>query len=106
LVDESNMIDCWRVLCEDVYSGRLSGREGLGVWISCHAAVMLITELSCKSDATDCRSLEKTLMQMLSTCSQHPCSVARLQEILPHIIDAMASDDLVFASASSMSIAM
>ena len=96
---EGTYAACTGQMYQDVYQGRLDGRHGVEVWISFHACWLLLYELAEGGDP-----LEKSLLHIASIVSQQQCSATRVEEILPHIMVGMDSDDMVLAATTTGSI--
>eukprot|EP01048_Picozoa_sp_COSAG05_P004418 COSAG05_NODE_237_length_13170_cov_25.700558_5_plen_1165_part_00 len=100
-VDSSEWTGTLGILTREVYSGDRKGGQGLDVWISFHGIYALfLAQLPLKFEGDDRRLLEGAISQLTTVFAQEHCSLARLDELMPHILDTVGGDDLVLASSA------
>eukprot|EP01048_Picozoa_sp_COSAG05_P017961 COSAG05_NODE_2544_length_2925_cov_2.423213_2_plen_719_part_01 len=100
----STFVRCVGRLYEDVYNGRLNGREGLGVWSSHAVQLFMLQEFLGKFASADRGPLEKAFSTVMSQVLTRKCSVARLQEMTPVLMDTIGSSDDMVVAACTLSL--
>eukprot|EP01048_Picozoa_sp_COSAG05_P004626 COSAG05_NODE_256_length_12752_cov_5.614795_5_plen_1061_part_00 len=87
---------------EEVYEGRVQGREGAELFVNLHACTHLCYEIGTKTSAIAARkSLEHSVVAAMTTCVTASCPKSRYQDLLPFFLECTRDNgDVVVASAA------
>eukprot|EP01048_Picozoa_sp_COSAG05_P005776 COSAG05_NODE_352_length_10911_cov_31.817139_7_plen_699_part_00 len=97
---ESVMTKCYVQISQELFDGRLQGREGVMVRVGMQAVATLVIEMACKAPDVRERLESTVLREWAAAASTLVCSKARFQDIAPLLIESAADEDLIVASAA------
>ena len=88
------------LMLEQVYDGRVQGKEAASLFICIQSCACVTNELSTKSGTSVRGPAEKAVIVYAGVVTGTSCQKARYQELLPLLVEALEDDDSVVASVA------